>query len=333
MRVFSNIRIALLFCLVTVIISSCKTEDVTPVVLKLETASLFLSNSGTLELKAVLNGKVNQDVKVNIAFGGNAALNTDYKISNNFILISEGNETGSIILTGITSLDTAKRLIEASIASVENGISLFPAKLTIEIIDCSSDRDRDGISDCEDLCPDEAGPRDNNGCPWPGLVINELLYDPPSGNDGDANRDGTRDPAADEFAELYNDGPSLDISGYTLSDADMLRHTFPSGTVIPAKGVIVVFGGGKPTGAFGNAIVQVASSGQLNLNNAGDNLTVKDASGKVLVVLDITQFDDNPDESYSRDPDIKGIFKRHSAISAAAGSFFSPGNRVDGSAL
>ena len=37
-----------------------------------------------------------------------------------------------------------------------------------------------------------------------GFIINEVLYDPPSGLPGDANNDGVRDPNEDEFVEFVN---------------------------------------------------------------------------------------------------------------------------------
>ena len=92
-----------------------------------------------------------------------------------------------------------------------------------------------------------------------GFMINEVLYDPPSGDAGDANGDGTRDPHEDEFIEFYNSGLEIDLSGYTISDASQLRHTFPTGSIIPANGVLVLFGGGNPSGDFGNSVVQTAS--------------------------------------------------------------------------
>jgi hypothetical protein len=136
---------------------------------------------------------------------------------------------------------------------------------------------------------------------------------------------------ADEFVELFNSNPALDISGYTLSDAAQVRHTFPPNTIVPSKGVIVVFGGGSPTGTFGGAIVQTATEGQLNLNNAGDVLTLRDNQGNVLAVFDINGLSGNPNEAYSRNPDITGNFVQHASIPAANGALFSPGVKVDGS--
>ncbi len=99
----------------------------------------------------------------------------------------------------------------------------------------------------------------------PQVPIAEIHADPESTILGDANGDGTRDATNDEFIELINTGfTAIDISGWTLHDALSLRHTFASGTILPPREATVVFGGGTPTGAFGNAaansLVFVAST-------------------------------------------------------------------------
>lgn len=116
-----------------------------------------------------------------------------------------------------------------------------------------------------------------------GLMITEILADPPDGPDGDANGDGARDPQEDEFVELVNAGDSpLCLAGWTLGDAnDPLRHVFPLGTVLAPGAVLVVFGGGIPTGDFDGAVVQWCER-SLGLSNAGDILTLRDATGRVV---------------------------------------------------
>src|SRR5262245_28532380 len=83
------------------------------------------------------------------------------------------------------------------------------------------------------------------------VFINEILADP-DGTNGDANGDGVVSGTQDEFVELVNvSGSFLDISGWTLSDASGVRHTYPPGSVVCEEGVMVVFSGGTPTGSFG----------------------------------------------------------------------------------
>ena len=114
-----------------------------------------------------------------------------------------------------------------------------------------------------------------------GLRIDEIHADPASGNAGDANNDGVRNSQDDEFVELRNHGAqALCLSGSTLGDGTSpRRHVFPIGTKLDPGKALLVFGGGIPTGAFGGALVQTASSGLLSLNNAGDSLILANPTG------------------------------------------------------
>jgi len=120
----------------------------------------------------------------------------------------------------------------------------------------------------------------------PGVVITEVLADPPPGPSGDINADGRRDPSEDEFVEIVNSGPApVCLAGWTLGDAERReRHVFPLGRALEPGGTLVVFGGGVPVGEFGGAIVQRASGG-LSLSNAGDVLTLSDARDRVVCRL------------------------------------------------
>ena len=166
------------------------------------------------------------------------------------LIISSGNSLGSISISSMQ--DNEIEDIETIIISVEsqNDVILTSSSITISILDDDSDSDGDGINDSDDDCPNEAGLPEYNGCSQPLLIINEVLYDPPSGDAGDANGDGTREAQEDEFIEFVNIGGTLDLSGYTIHDNAQERHVFPEGTVIPPGGVLVLFGGGSPTGAL-----------------------------------------------------------------------------------
>lgn len=113
------------------------------------------------------------------------------------------------------------------------------------------------------------------------LRVDEIHADPAVGAKGDANHDGIRDSQDDEFVELRNHGAQpLCLTGWTLGDSTRSRrHVFPIGTQLNAGRALLVFGGGIPTGAFGSALVQTASSGLLNLNNAGDSLRLTNPRG------------------------------------------------------
>lgn len=168
------------------------------------------------------------------------------------------------------------------------------------------------------------------------LIINEYLADPPDGLAGDANGDGVRDATADEFVELVNNGPSpLEISLFTISDATQTRFTIPAGKIIPAGEAAVVFGGGTPTGAFGNAtanglVFAVGGSG-LSLNNGGDTITVKDNLGAIVDAVTYGASEGGANQSITRSPDITGPFVQHSNAAGSGGALFSPGARVSGS--
>ncbi|PRP66238.1 T9SS type A sorting domain-containing protein [Nonlabens agnitus] len=166
------------------------------------------------------------------------------------------------------------------------------------------------------------------------LVLNEMHFDPASDISGDANGDGVRDASDDEFVELINTSNTpLILTGFTLSDASQVRHIFPDPTVVPANGVLVVFGGGMPTGTFGGAIVQTASEGALNLNNSGDNVVLSNPNSKIAIDFNSSSVSVSfgEDQSVTRNPDITGEFVLHTDANASL--LYSPGLKVDGGTL
>lgn len=152
------------------------------------------------------------------------------------------------------------------------------------------------------------------------LLVNEVMANP----DEDMNADGELDGGDDEYVEVVNAGAQpLDLTGWTLSDGTSARHRFPTGSVIPPGGALVVFGGGTPELAAGTTLVQVASSGALGLNNGGDSVKLADKDG--LVIQQVTWFNDvGAGQSWARAKDLD-----------ASASFGvqapTPGVRVDGS--
>ncbi len=166
------------------------------------------------------------------------------------------------------------------------------------------------------------------------LAINEVHYDPANDLPGDANGDGNRDYAEDEFIEFYNSSSeSLDISGFTISDSDQLRHTFPASSIIPPNKMLVVFGGGTPTGNFGGSVVQTASETELNLSNAGDVITVLNTVGDVVLSYNstVTGINHGSNQSVTRSPDFLGSFVLHTT--ANSDLLYSPGLLSDGTSL
>lgn len=321
------------FCLIFVT-TSCETEDILPA-LELSASDTSLSEAnGTLTVTATLNSDATQQLSIPLSISGTATQSSDYSVSASEITIDNGSDSGIITFTGLQdeSVEGVETLV-IQLGDVQNVLLLSSTTLTIEVLDDDSDSDNDGVLDANDECPNEAGEIENNGCPWLGFLINEVNYDPASGDAGDANGDGVREANEDEFIEFFNSGPELDLSGFTISDASSLRHTFPAGTILQPNDVLVLFGGGTPTGSFGGALVQTASEGQINMSNAGDLITLADASGNVVLTFDVEPLSNNPKESYTRNPDLSGEFVQHAGIEAANGALFSPGTKLDGTSF
>ena len=263
-------------------------------------------------ITGTLSEPVNDNVTVNLAFAGTASA-ADYVASATSFVIPAGELTGAITITAVDDAEVESlENILITIESIANAIEATPQEESLSITD-----------------NDSAGR---------GFIINEVLFDPPSGDAGDANGDGTRSASEDEFIEFVNDSDvPMDLSGFTLFDATNFetstpRHTFPAGTIVPAHGVYVLFGGGNPSGDFGTAMVGVSTTGNMNLSNADDQIIILDATGNEFLTFD-TQvegagIDFGADQSVTRSPDITGDFTLHTTANASL--TFSPGKMNDG---
>lgn len=105
--------------------------------------------------------------------------------------------------------------------------------------------------------------------PFPHPLVTEVLYDVPSGDDSDANKDGKRSATGDEFVELVNPHEApIQLGGYTITDGTALdgarsnantrtqiHFTFPNLELKPGQ-VVVVFNGYKQSipGPVGDAL-------------------------------------------------------------------------------
>ena len=167
------------------------------------------------------------------------------------------------------------------------------------------------------------------------LIINEVLYDPSNNAlDGDANGDGVYDQEEDTFIEFVNTGTkNFDISGYQIWDDTVsggIKFIFPANTLVPPNGAVVVFGSGPLVGSFGNALLFSADTtmpSHLNFNNSGEVIVIKNANGQTVLTFDSDALSNNPNESYTRFPDITGNFIQHGDTTNV---LFSPGTRTDG---
>ena len=295
----------------------CQTDDVEDLQngpeVNIKLSSLVISeNGGNANVIVSLSKSSTTDIVVNLKLEGDATQDVDYSISFTSITISAGSVGEMVEINTINnSLEEGNKSILISTTDINGGFISNNTPLELIIED-------------DDIVQPFA------------MIFNEILYDPASGIDGDANGDGSRDALEDEFIELINlSATNLDISGYTVYDSKAItenspRHTFPTGSIIPAGKALILFGGGSPTGNFGGAIVQTATGGEINLTNSGDIITIKDLNGDVALSFDITPLSANPDESYTRNPDLTGDFVQHTTVN---GLFFSPGTQIDGSAF
>ena len=114
------------------------------------------------------------------------------------------------------------------------------------------------------------------------LRLNEVLADPASGAEGDANGDGVRSSSDDEFVEILNVGTEpVDLAGYVLRDSTDVRHRFPDSLTLWLEpgGFLTIFGGGDVSAVPGLAVI--SSEGGLSLNNGGDRVTLLAPDGEV----------------------------------------------------
>ncbi len=105
-----------------------------------------------------------------------------------------------------------------------------------------------------------------------------------------------------DWAEIYNSsGSSVDISGYGFSDkeAEPFRYKFPAGTVVPAKGSIVVY-------CDSNAALNDAKIAPFGMSASGETLILSDASGSAVDTLTFDAL--ATDTSYGQYPDGSGEY-------------------------
>jgi hypothetical protein len=302
-----------LFIVIGLLAASCTTNDVelVPMAQVQATSSVISESGGSLDLVVTLDAAASTVVTVDLEFSGSATVD-DYQVSGTTVVIPAGSLSGSVTVTATDDSDVeGSEFVEVRMAGVTNALADVNSVASFTIDD-----------------DDQSGPS---------VVMNEVLYDPSnSGLLGDANGDGVYVQDEDEFIELINTGNQpLDVSGWKVYDASALssatpRHVFPAGSVIPSGKALVLFGGGTPTGSFGAALVQTTTTGAMNLNNAGDVLTITDAQDSVMLSFDVTPYSDNPNESFTRSPDITGEFVQQSTVGSGT-LLFSPGTRLDGS--
>jgi len=176
------------------------------------------------------------------------------------------------------------------------------------------------------------------------LQINEILAAPLTTlPDGDSNCDGLADSTDDELVELVNVATQpLDLSNVQLNDsaATPNGHRFPAGYVLGPGEDVIVFGGGTSApmpglhpwcaGSLAGARIERANlRGTLGLNNTGDTLTVRAATG--AQITQVVYGSVAAGSSVTRDPDLTGALSVHtSAVGRAQDRPYTPGTRLTG---
>ncbi|MFT7580906.1 MAG: hypothetical protein ACI9MR_002580 [Myxococcota bacterium] len=171
------------------------------------------------------------------------------------------------------------------------------------------------------------------------IAFNEVLTD--GEVSGDPNGDGDpSDAVGDEFVELVNAGSApVVLDGFTLEEttfAGLPRHTFTAGTTIGPGNALVVFGGGSAPDDIPGTHFEVANAADpgisfgLSLDDDGDTLALRDASGALVAVFawGSDRRSAISDRAYTRSPDITGVFVPHDE--AQTDVLFSPGTLLDG---
>lgn len=331
------------FLVVLLVISSCKTVDIDPLVsvsLDSTTNGRISENGEAAYLRATLNGVSTKEVRLQVAFSGAANKGVDYSVSTTELVVPIGQLSGTIQINTLQDENIeSDESIDIQIVNPKNATLTGASSFTLIISDDDVDTDGDGLNDGKDDCPLEQGTLENNGCPIGfNIIFNEVLYDPSNtGLEGDANGDGAYDQTQDEFVEIFNNSNlPQNLSGYSIWDSVIAtrtgtnRYTFPEGTILPSKKACVVFGGGRPPGTIGGSQVFVCrTSAGLSFQNSGETVILKAPNGKILEVFDSDAASDNPNKSYTRNPDILGGYVPHT--DANPNLLFSAGTRLNGS--
>lgn len=294
---------------------ACKTEDVdgpaSGARVNISTSRLAISEQNdTAQISISLSESADVEVVVNLGFSGSAVYGVDYGSTTTQVRLPAGTTQANFNIYSFQDSEVeGEETVNVSIQTTDGALIGSPSSVTLKLED-------------DDSQPSSFG-----------MVLNEICYDPSNnGLDGDANADGQYAQSEDEFVELVNiSAQNINLDGYKVYDqeswdAKTPNHVFPAGTSLASGRALVLFGGGSPTGNFAGALVQTSSSGDLNLNNAGDVFYFTTPNDSILIQFDIAPLSDNPNESYTRNPDLTGDFEQHSENGPL---LFSPGARRD----
>ncbi|NTX07505.1 putative Ig domain-containing protein [Myxococcus sp. CA040A] len=283
--------------------------------------------------RVIVIGDWNDDVDRSITYSGGVYLNTPFE---NFI----SNPTHYTFITRALS-ERAERTtteypdtIDHTLVSDEVAAVYVPDSVRVVRPDSWIPNYNNIVSDHYPVVSHYAfggggGVPDGGTSTPPAMLINEVLANEPSVPSGDG---GTVPDSQYEFVEVINTGGSTaDLSGWSLSDANVVRHTFATGTLVPPGKAYAVFGGpnGFPPGTPDTVH---ASTGQLGLNNGGDTVTLRNLQNTAVDVMTYTSTVDNVSLNRSPDAFPGGTdFVLHTTLNPSLGS--SPGRRANGNAF
>lgn len=151
--------------------------------------------------------------------------------------------------------------------------------------------------------------------------FNPLRRDPPSDNPSQH----------DEYLELANlSGTDLDLAGWTIADAVQVRHKFYDSFALGSKNAIIVYGG-PLNGMLPNldvlSIPASESSAGLALNNTGDTVIVRNATGGIVERVVYSSAMVSSSGSMTRYPTIDSGFVAQTSVGTAP---VTPGRQYDG---
>ena len=160
------------------------------------------------------------------------------------------------------------------------------------------------------------------------LFISEVLADPPSGLDGDANQDGQRDTYEDEFIELYNAGSEpISLAEWKLGDSTALKYhfQFPADAVIAPGSYVVLFGGGNPSGFTVPVYIDDGRIGN-GLTGKGEEIRLTDNIGHEIAVVSHSPWPKK--QSLVRHPPDSNTWVPHKTVSTIKALFSPGGNHI-----
>lgn len=139
----------------------------------------------------------------------------------------------------------------------------------------------------------------------------------------------------DEFVEVLNlAGTDIQLLQWTLADAVGVTHRFYDLTTLTSSNAFVIYGGPlngfapKLPAGVGSAPASEASGGRLlALNDAGDTITLRNASSNVIARVVYTASDTGTNSSSTRFPTTESGFVAHRT---ASDLYASPGLQPDG---